>query len=54
MTDKELQRQARAMSASVLAHAAGVDETALRRWLAGGVNVEVAAAVRQAIEGNKQ
>lgn len=53
MTDKELQRQARAMSASVLAHAAGVDETALRRWLAGGVNVEVAAAVRNVLE-NKQ
>lgn len=49
----ELLRKARTWPASVLAHAAGVDVTELRRWLAGGINARVAAAVRQTLENEK-
>lgn len=49
----ELLRKARTWPASALAHAAGVDVTELRRWLAGGVNAHVAAAVRQTLENDQ-
>lgn len=50
MTENQLRSTARTMNASTLARKAGVGEVELRRWVAGGVNSTVAAAVKSALE----
>lgn len=47
MTGKELRRRARSINADVLANRIGEEATAVRRWIAGGINSSVEGKVRK-------
>lgn len=50
MNERELRTKARIMNADVLANAIQVEATILRRWINGGINSNVEAAVRRNFE----